>query len=372
MPRGQSPGHEGRTSGPDKHRKVPLSSQSAPHLVRRQAWTEAHLVEGTEALLWPAADENAAAAEELPGPDEAVRSVLSWVSPRVLRFEIAAPPQALPKLVLVSTRAVSGPARFVVPKSYQIGTTVVCDPPDEVRIIERRDLFRVPVATPVTVAAPGGKWALYSMDCSLGGMRVCPPELLAVGTEVELSVDLGPGRGVAIPAVVRHSHPYPEAGGALGACPKGGGDGCPSQVGLQFLQLPAPAERLLAQFVARHQRRLMPRVKTLLTVEYRCQRRRQLVEALVNEVSPGDVVLVAFEDHLPGDRLELRLRLGHRDYNFEGHAVSSKTEVVGDDRARHLVKVSLDEGVDDAEARFRIAVRDLALEQLVSATLVAR
>jgi c-di-GMP-binding flagellar brake protein YcgR len=351
---------------------VTVSSQSAPHLVRRQAWTEAHLVEGTDALLWPATDENAASADELPDPGEAVRAILSWVRPKVLRFKMTAPPRALPELVLVSTRAVSGPARFVAHKSYQISTTVVCEPPNEVHIVERRDLFRVPVATRVTVSAPSGQWALYSMDCSLGGMRVCPPELLEVGAQVDLTVELSPGQVLVIPAVVRHSQPYAGAGGGSAARPDRDCDGCPSQVGLQFLPLPAPAERHLAQFVAYHQRRLMPRVKTLLTVQYRCERRRQFVEALVNEVSPGDIVLVAHEEHLPGDRLELRLRLGSRDYNFEAHAVSCQTVEVGRDNSpRHLVKASLDDGGDVAETRYRIAVRDLALEQLGSSARAA-
>ena len=288
-----------------------LTGPTPNQLVRKQAWTEAHLVEGTEALLWPAEDINAAAATELPDPNEAVRAILSWVRPKVLRFKMTVAPQGLPDLVLVSTRAVSGPARFVAHKSYQISTFVVCDPPDEVHIVERRDLFRVPVATRVTVAAaPDRHWDLFSMDFSPGGMRVCPPEALEIGTEVDLTIELGPGQVIAVPAVVRHSQPYGGPGEAAGARRRADHDGCPSQVGLQFLNLPARAERQLAQFVAHHQRRLMPRVKTLLTVHYRCDSRPRFVEALGNEVSPGDLVFVAHEDHLPGDRLELKVRLG--------------------------------------------------------------
>ncbi len=152
-----------------------LTSPSPTLLVRKQAWTEAHLVEGTEALLWPAEDVDAAGATELPDPADAVRAILSWVRPKVLRFKMTVAPQGLPDLILVSTRAVSGPARFVARKSYQISTYVVCDPPDEVHIVERRDLFRVPVATRVTVTTPGGQWDVFSMDFSPGGMRACPP-----------------------------------------------------------------------------------------------------------------------------------------------------------------------------------------------------
>ncbi len=350
-----------------------LTGPSPSQLVRKQAWTEAHLVEGTEALLWPAEDVSAAGPTELPDVSEAVRAILSWVRPKVLRFQMTVPPQGLPDLILVSTRAVSGPARFVAHKSYQISTYVVCDPPDEVHIVERRDLFRVPVATRVTVAAAGGQWDLFSMDFSPAGLRVCPPEPLEVGTEVDLTIELGPGQVITVPAVVRHSQPYGEPGDATGRRRPDDHDGCPSQVGFQFLNLPGRVERQLAQFVAHHQRRLMPRVKTLLTVEYRCQSRRQFVEALGNEVSPGDLVFVAHEDHLPGDRLELKVRLGPRNYSFEAHAVSCKTTVAGgDNRVRRLVVASLDECGDGAEVQFRAAVRDLALEQWGAGPAIAR
>ena len=341
-----------------------LSSPSPPRLVRKQPWAPGLLVEGTEALLWPAEDGVAAAAMPLPDPDEAVRAILSWVRPKVLRFQMTVAPQGFPELVLVSTQAASGPAQFVVHKSYQITTTVVCDPPDEVHIVERRDLFRVPVATPVVLTAPSGQHAIYSMDISTGGVRVCSPEPLQVGSEVDLSIELGEGQAVDVTSVVRHSRSYPAAGGDPGLARLGGRDGCPSQVGLQFLHLAPRVERQLAQFVARHQRRLMPRVKTFLTAQYSCERRPLYVDAPVTEVSPGEIVLVAREAHLPGEPLGLRLRVGGRAYNLGARVVSCKTEAVGDgERTRHLVVASLAESEDSAEERFRIAVRDLALEQ---------
>jgi hypothetical protein len=343
---------------------VTLSTQLVPHLVNRLAWGEAHLVEGTEALLWPAATEDAAAAELLPEATDAVRAVLSWVRPKVLRFEMTGAPQAAPELMLVSTRAVSGPAQFVVRKSYQISTTVVCEPPDEIRILERRDLFRVPVATRVTVTSPEGRWTLHSMDCSLGGMRICPPALLEVGTEVRVDVDLGRAPVVNIPAVVRHSRPFADPDAAFTGCSGADCDGCPSLVGLQFLEVPGDVERYLAQFVARHQRRLMPRVKALLAVDYRCAQRRRFVEGVVNELSPGDVTLVTHEAHLPGDGFELRMSLAGREYNLTARAVSCQSSPSSGGRTRHLVRASLDDFGEAAEARFRTAVRDLAVEQL--------
>jgi c-di-GMP-binding flagellar brake protein YcgR len=273
-------------------------------------------------------------------------------------------PQGFPDLVLVSTQATSGPAQFVVHKSYQITTTVVCDPPDEVHIVERRDLFRVPVATPVTLTTPSGQHAAYSMDISTGGVRVCSPEPFQVGAEVDLSIDLGGDQVVVSAGVVRHSEAFAGTGSAQAPPRPGGHDVCPSQVGFQFTHLTSRAERQLAQFVARHQRRLMPRVKTFLTAQYSCERRPLFVDAPVTEVSPGEIVLVAREAHLPGEPLGLRLRVGGRAYSFGARVVSYKSELMDDgERIRHLVVASLPEGEDIAEERFRIAVRDLALEQ---------
>ena len=159
--------------------------------------------------MWPASGLADGEAEELPDRSEACRAVLSWVRPKVLRFEIEPPPRALPELLLVSTLAVGGPAQFVVRKTYQISTTVACDPPAKITIVERRDLFRIPVAARVTVESASGTWSLYSVDCSVGGIRICPPNPIEVGAEVEVKVELGAGNEIILPAVVRHCRPYP-------------------------------------------------------------------------------------------------------------------------------------------------------------------
>ena len=54
------------------------------------------------------------------------------------------------------------------------------------------------------------------MDISTGGVRVCSPEPLQVGSEVDLSIELGEGQAVDVTSVVRHSRSYPAAGGDPG------------------------------------------------------------------------------------------------------------------------------------------------------------
>jgi c-di-GMP-binding flagellar brake protein YcgR len=348
-----------------------MIGQTAPRLARTLTWEDADLVEGTEALLWPATSEADGDAEELPDRSEACRAVLSWVRPKVLRFEIEAPPRALAELLLVSTVAVGGPAQFVVRKTYQISTTVACDPPANITIVERRDLFRIPVAARVTVESASGSWVLYSVDCSVGGIRICPPNPIEVGAEVEVKVDLGAGYEVVLPAVVRHCRPYPpealsplvSATSSLGA----DRESYPSVAGLQFVRVPSDAERHLSQFVGRHQRRLMPRVQAVVPLEYRSHGDRRFLEAYSNELSPGDLVLMARQAHLPGERLELRLRLSRQEFAFHASAVSCETTVEDEGKTvRHLVKVSFDDADAAVEGQFRKAVRELSLERFSS------
>jgi len=346
-----------------------MSTELAPSLVRALPWGEVELVEGTEAVLWPAAGRDPEDFDDLPDPQEGVMAVLSWVRPKILRFETTSP-EPLQELLLVSTVAVGGPARFVVQKQYQMGTTAACDPPRSVHIVERRDLFRVPVATRVQVSAPTGEWALYSLDCSLGGLRICPPQPLEVGTEVDVMVSLSGGQEVALRAVVRHCRSYKASrANAPGAQMAAQGAGAPelSVVGLKFLRLPSDVERHLSQFVGYHQRRLMPRVQAVTPVEYRSHGRQQFLEAFAVEVSPGDAVVLSYEAHVPGDCMELKVRVGRQETSFKGFVLSCdiSPEEEGKPR-RYLVRVSFADVGDVAEAQFRKAVRDLAIEKVAS------
>jgi hypothetical protein len=343
-----------------------MSGPLAGRLVRKSAWDETELVEGTEALLWAADNEEMASVEELPGPATAVQAVLSWVRPKVLRFETVSP-EPLPELLLVSTLAVAGPVQFVSRKSYQVGNTAACDPPRAVYLIERRDLYRVPVATRVVVGSPSGRLTLYSMDCSLGGLRICHPRPLEVGAEVDLEVELDPSTIVAIPAIVRHCRPIGPDGRAATAFTSGERSGCPSFAGLQFAQVTADVERQLSQFLGRHQRRLMPRVHAVVPIEYRSHGHSRFVEGVARELSPGDIVLVVYERHVPGDRLELKLHLRRQDFSFQGCAITCST--TGEEEGpplRHVVRASINEAGDAVEAQFRKAVRDLAIERVGS------
>jgi c-di-GMP-binding flagellar brake protein YcgR len=339
-----------------------MTTELAPRLVRKFAWEEGELVEGTEALLWRADDLSAADVEELPDPSTAVPAVLSWVRAKIIRFETATP-EPLPELLLVSTLAVGGPAQFVLRKQYQVGTTAVCDPPRDIRIVERRDLFRIPVATLVKVGSTAGEWTLHSLDCSLGGLRICPPQPLDVGTELDVKVELAAHTEVTVRAIVRHCHPYGR--GAHENRASLDRDDNLSMVGLQFLGLPSDVERHLTQFVGYHQRRLMPRVQAVTPIEYRSHGRPQFLEAFAVEVSPGDVVFLAYEAHQPGDCLELKLRIGRQDYKFNACTLSCDL-TTGDEGVarRHIIRASLEDGGDAAEAQFRKAVRELAIEKV--------
>jgi c-di-GMP-binding flagellar brake protein YcgR len=326
---------------------------------------EGDLVEGTEAVLWPAASTAAAEVDELPDASNGVPAVLSWVRFKVLRFETASP-EPLPELMLVSTVAVGGPAQFVVKKQYQVGSTAVCDPPAYMRILERRELFRIPVATRVKVGSECGEWSLHSLDCSLGGVRICLPQPLVVGTDVELTVELSERYEVTVQAVVRHCRPYqmPRA-----AKPAAGSADVQhlNVVGLEFQSMPHDVERHLSQFVGYHQRRLMPRVHAVTPIEYRSHGHRQFLEAFAVEVSPGDAVFIAYEAHSPGDAMELKLRLGRQDYKFNACTLSCELAPEEEGVARrHIIRASLEDSGDSSEAPFRKAVRDLAVEKVTS------
>jgi hypothetical protein len=203
------------------------------------------------------------------------------------------------------------------------------------------------------------------MDCSLGGLRICPPQPLEVGTEVDVKVQLLGGAEVAARAIVRHCRPYGrgprEVQGASVSQSK------LSNVGLQFLRLPSDVERHLTQFVGYHQRRLMPRVQAVTPVEYRSHGRRQFLEAFAVEVSPGDAVFLAYEAHEPGDPLEVKLRLGRQEYTFSACTLSCDLTTADEGVARrHMIRASFEDSGDAAEAPFRKAVRELAIEKVSS------
>jgi hypothetical protein len=241
---------------------------------------------------------------------------------------------------------------------------------------------------------------------------ICPPQPLEVGTEVEVKVELDVVTAVTLPAIVRHCRPVDQGGNAglthadpdqvqvahtYPALPVAAGarvsgpdhvhhgpvhydlahpdparlgparEGCPSLTGLQFLHVSSDVERHLYQFVGRNQRRLMPRVRALLPLQYRSHGRRQFVDAVAHELSPGDVALLADERHTPGDLLELRFRLGGQEFGFEACAVSCDTTSQEEGKSsRHLVKAWIGDSGDAIEAQYRKALRGLALDRLAA------
>ncbi len=285
---------------------------------------------------------------ETPDPSEAWPAVLSWVKPKIISFELAPPPVPVPEVVLASTAAVEGPAHFVVRKAYQTGTTVACDPPRVLYVAERRDLFRLPVATRVRIQSGQGKWSTYTMDCSLGGLRVAVPGSLEIGTEVRLDLELGTGETAVVEAAVRHCHPLGEH----------------AIVGLQFLEVGPRTEHRLAAFVNHKQQRLLPRVHATVPVDYGPEGGRPRREAMASELSPGDVIFVAGEAHAPGERLGLQLRVSRHEFAFVATVVSSGPVPAGDGSRYQVVRASLDDVSAEVQAQFRRAVRELALERV--------
>lgn len=318
---------------------------------RRVAWEEASLVEGTEAVLWPASREEDAAGDPLPETSEGVAAVLSWVTPKVLRFETASP-EPLPELLLVSTLAVGGPARLVVRKTYQVGNTAVYDPPTAIYLVERRELFRVVVAVPVSVWVGTKECSVHSLDCSSGGVRLYLPAPLDVGHEAVLALEIGESTPLRAVGTARHCKKLTDELWVAG---------------FEFASLPPGGGRQLSHFLALQERRLMPRVSSLALVEYRSHGRNGFREGLANELSPGALVLGLYEAHVPGDAIEVSLRLRRRSFTFPGRVVASAA-VVDDSQTpvRHKVTVCLDPQDRAAEDEFRKAVRDLALEKLAS------
>lgn len=331
-----------------------MSASSQPPALRRVAWEEAGLVEGTEALLWRADDDGAARQRLLPPAEEATAAVVSWVRPGALHFETASA-GPLPELVLVSTQAVGGPARFVAHKSYQAGTTAVCEPPTEIFVFDKRELARVAVAVPVSVWASAQVASSHTLDCSPGGARSYLPWPVEVGAKAVLELELGGGEALRAGGVVRHCS-------AVDCPPAGEGRWV---AGFEWASLPPAGRRKLSHFLAQQERRLMPRVKSLTPVEYRAHGREGFAEALASELSPGDLVLSAYEAHSPGDPLEVRIRLRKQEFAFGGRVVAcSPVAEPGRAPVRYSVRVCLD--LAGPEEQFREAVRGLALGRLAS------
>ncbi|MGC8627411.1 MAG: flagellar brake protein [Acidimicrobiales bacterium] len=325
-------------------------SSEAPETVRRLPWAPEHLVEGSEALLWPAPIGTASSdglPPRLPDPSEAWPAVLSWARSKVVRFELLPPPRPVPELVLASTASAGGPVRFVVAKSYQVGGTVACEPPEELFLVERRDLFRVPLAARVTVESPAGSWASYCVDFSLGGLRVPVPCSLEVGSEVRLQVELGANGTVVVDGSVRHCHST--CGQAV--------------LGVQFVGLDPRTEQRLSYLVGSHQRRLLPRVKAAVPVDYGPEGGKRRGEALASELSPGDVSFVARDAYALGERLGLQLRVSRQEFSFGATVLRSELVPDSEDDRCRLVCALLDEVSGEVQAQFRRAVRELALER---------
>ncbi|MDI6870483.1 MAG: flagellar brake protein [Bacillota bacterium] len=117
--------------------------------------------------------------------------------------------------------------------------------PETVQRFQRRRLFRLPVVLPVLfkVAGSGTVQKGSTLDLSGGGVCLVAPELLAVGTELELALDLPDGFHLA-------------ARGRVVKATECEGEKGPSRYahGVEFLDLPLPVQERIVSFVFAEQR----------------------------------------------------------------------------------------------------------------------
>lgn len=207
--------------------------------------------------------------------------------------------------------------------------------------LNRRSLFRVPVALPVEIAVSPGQTDTVrttTLDISESGIRTLLPSRLDEDLIVRLALHLSDDEVIVVPAQVRHwvrvTNGY--------------------ATGLAFAQLSAGDAKLLAQAIARHQRRLRPEVSTSLLVHFTPSSTNRSYPATTIAISPGAVAVHTL-DHLElGDRLSLSLRTGHQSFVLGASVVDHQ---LTEERIRGVL--ALDVLGRSDESRLRSALDDL-------------
>lgn len=105
---------------------------------------------------------------------------------------------------------------------------------------ERRDNERLPACVEVSMTSENNFFSGFTSDMSEGGVFVATYEVLPVGTRVRFDFKLGKGSLSCEGEVrwVREPSPYLE--------------GVSPGMGLRFVDLPAPVEHAINDFIAEH------------------------------------------------------------------------------------------------------------------------
>lgn len=197
--------------------------------------------------------------------------------------------------------------------------------PRRLLAINRRSLFRVPVALPVDIALTrkeGDALRSTTLDISQGGARVLVPSRLEEELRIRLSLHLSDDVVISTNATVRH-------------CKKGANG---FATGLHFGVLTGADPRHLAQAIARHQRRLQPQVHSSLLIHWTSPKSSRSHPATTVAISPGAMAIHTQDDLELGDHLSVHLRTPTQDFNL-GATVVDHARV--DERNRTLLAIDV-------------------------------
>lgn len=217
--------------------------------------------------------------------------------------------------------------------------------PRRMLAINRRSLFRVPVALPIDISLSAkGSDALRSttLDISQGGLRVLVPSRLDEDLRVRVSLHLSEDEVVSAHATVRH-------------CVRGANG---YATGLSFGVLAGADARTVAQAMARHQRRLQPQVHHSLLVHWTSPSSARSQAASTVAISPGAVAVHTQEDLELGDRLSLEMATPHQKFTLGVTVVDRQRS---EERNRGLL--AIDVLAPAEEKQLRAALHDLQDEE---------
>lgn len=197
--------------------------------------------------------------------------------------------------------------------------------PRRMLAINRRSLFRVPVALPIDIfltRKDDDPLRSTTLDISQGGARILVPSRLDDDLRVRVALHLSDDDVITTNATVRH-------------CKKGPNG---YATGLNFGVLTGAAPRILAQAIARHQRRLQPQVHASMLIHWTSPSSIRSHPATTIAISPGAVAIKTLDDLDLGDHLSLHLRTPHQDFTLGATVVD---QLKADERNQGLLAVDI-------------------------------